>query len=243
MKIRIGTDLSLLVTLTNVEAARPIMIRSLTAYLVNSTLKQKADEELKNKTKFISRFPVEPMRDSYISTNYNINCSGYPTYNVWPQNRAMAPYAGFGYNPDWDVIYPKQPDYRFTEYRAAVLATKHQNQVEIHFPAEDQLFCGNYNIIIVVEYYMPGYMNNTKTVTLDYSNAFSIVESSEEEDLTGTELVTIKGVDNIPTYTPGDGTDVYVYEGKLDDGTINLNLTSGESVAVDVSSITAWHDE
>ena len=244
MKIRIGTDLNLLVTLTNIAPSKPIMIRSLEAFLINTTMKSKIDEDIKKKTKFISRFPIEPMRDSYISTNYNINCSGYPQYNWVPEHTVVPSYAGYGCDPDWDMIYPKRPCYRLTEYKARVLATKHQDQVEVFFPAEDQLFCGDYNIIIVVKYYATGYTNNIKTVTLDYTNAFTLVDNSEEEDLTGTERVSIRNTDDISDdYQEGEGTDIYVYQGNLDDDTIRLNLTSGNSVDVDISGISSWHDE
>lgn len=240
MKVRIGTDLRLLVTLTSnlVE----VNIKSLKAYLINKTLKKKIEEDLKKKTRFISRYPIEPMTDSYIATHYNVNGCGYPSYNVYPYRKMCIPYCGFGVEPHFDMIYPTAPEYRFATYVAEVKATTAKDKVEVIFPAEAQFAPGEFDIVIVAKLYYPGYNHNIKTVTADYPNAFTLVESSAEEDSEASNVkVTIINEDIV------DGgeapvTDKYVFSGLHDgDRVLKLKLTDGSVVQIDTSSASGWY--
>lgn len=241
MKIRIGTDLNLLVNVFDSKNPKQLNIHSLEAFLINTSVREKIDKEINKKTRFISRFPIEPMHDAYLATEYNIHCSGYPNYRIYPHEVVHPSYAGFGVNPVWSLIYPKKPCYRFTEYKAKTYATTSTSKVLITFPAEDQLFCGNYSIIVVVKYYMKGYGNNLKTVTMDINDAFTLVDNSEEEDLTSTERVQLVSV-NDPT-GDADENDIFVNAGELAGSSIHLDYSvGGTGVDIDMSRVIDWYD-
>ena len=241
MKIRIGTDLNLLVNVFDSTTPKQLNIRSLEAYLVNTTYKTKIDNEIHKKTKFISRFPIEPMRDAYLSTEYSINCSGYPSYHAYPNETTHPTYAGFGVNPVWGLIYPVKPSYRFTEYKAKTYATTSPSKVLVTFPAQDQLFCGDYSIVVVVKYYQKGYNHNLKTVTMDINNAFTLIDNSEDEDLTSTERVQLVSI-NDPT-ADADENDIFVNSGELSGSNIHLDYSvGGNGVNIDMSREFDWYD-
>ena len=158
----------------------PVNIRSIKAIFINTSKQQEYDNNLKKKTRFISRFPIEPCIEAFKSTEYNICNSGYPTYRAYPVKRLFAPYHGFGVNPDWCDIYPT-PKQNDTEYIADVAATSDPNIISVSFPAEQQLHVGTYKLIIVAKLYVPGYNhNNVRTVTIDLPEVFELVSSSEE---------------------------------------------------------------
>lgn len=181
MKIRIGNDIRLDVTLINSKVDDNVNIKSIKAYIINTTLENKRVEEAKNKTRFISRFPVEPYVDAYNSTAYDIKSAGYPTWHAFPQNYVYGSYAGFGLHPDWRDKYKPMPKHNLSEFCAPVKATEQSNVVQVYFPAECQLYTGDYKIVIVAKIYEPGYSpNNLKTVTMDYENVFTLVNTSEE---------------------------------------------------------------
>lgn len=181
MKIRIGNDIKLLVTLISSTTIDSINIKSLEAYVINASKEHEAAENLKNKTRFVSRFPVEPYVDAFCSTAYDIKSSGYPTWRAYPQNYIYGSYAGFGPNPYWPGKFKPVPMHNLTEFKAPVKSTAQNNVVEVFFPAEAQLFTGDYNIVIVAKIYESGYSyNNLRTVTMDYENIFTLVNTSEE---------------------------------------------------------------
>lgn len=181
MKIRIGNDIKLLVTLISSKTIDSINIKSIEAYIINASKEHEAAEDLKNKTRFISRFPVEPYVDAFCSTAYDIKSSGYPTWRAYPQNYIYGSYAGFGTNPYWPDKFKPVPKYNLTEFKAPVRSTKQKDVVEVLFPAEAQLYTGDYNIVVVAKIYEPGYSsNNLRTVTMDYENIFTLVNTSEE---------------------------------------------------------------
>ena len=203
MKIRIGNDIRLYVSLLSSKVTDSVNINSVKAFIINASKQKEAYDELKNKTKFISRFPVEPYVSAYSSTAYDIKSSGYPTWRAYPQNYVIGSYAGFGVEPDWNSKHQPMPVHNLTEYQAEVKATKVPNKVQVFFPAEAQLFTGDYNLIIVAKIYEPGYAsNNLRTVTMDYENIFTLVNTSEE------------GVDSDVTLqvgsTPGDVTQINI---------------------------------
>lgn len=106
---RIGTDIKLYVSLKD-NVNQPLNIHSVQAFLVNTSLKDKLKQQIKDaydaydnassdkSIKYISRFPNEPMCDCYRSTRYDICQSGYPTYHAAPYY--IKPfYRGFGVYP------------------------------------------------------------------------------------------------------------------------------------------------
>ena len=205
MKIRIGNDIVLRVKLLGRSIIDSININSVKAYLINTTAEAAALADLNNKTRFISRFPIEPMIDAYTSTQYNINSTGYPSYHAFPNNHVIGSYAGFGYDPHWRRIYRPIPQHNLTEFLAPVKATDDKDTVEVFFPADAQLLTGDYKIVIVAKLYEPGFScNNLRTVTMDYENIFTLVNSSEE------------GVDTAVTMNVGVSEQFVTLEGDTD---------------------------
>ena len=207
------------------------------AIIVNKTEKEKYEKELAKKTRFISRFPIEPMLDSYASTAHNINGCGMYEYNSYPHKHWAIPYCGYGVNPDFDYLYPRKPKCKYFEYIAKVNGTSKPGTIQVVFPAEAQLFLGDYDIIVIAKVYNPGYEENSKTITMDYVDAFTLVDHTEDEDY-------VNHLDDIDisTYTDYQG-DIYVSSGELVGNNINLNLTGGGVVPISVDPITAWYED
>ena len=181
MKIRIGNDIRIDVTLINKSGSDNINIKYVKAYVINTSKEKEAEESLKNKTKFINRFPLEPYIDAYSSTAYDIRSTGFPTYRAYPQDHVFSPYSGFGINPHWDDIYKKIPKHNLTQYQAKVKPTIYPDTVSVFFPAESQLFTGDYKLVIQAKLYEPGFSDNDlRTVTMDYEDVFTLVNTSEE---------------------------------------------------------------
>ena len=218
----------------------PICIRSVKALLINTTRQEKREQDLKNKSRFISRFPIEPELEAFHSTPYDICCSGYPTWRAYPVRR----YGGFGLTPDWGGLYKPLPQTNPDVYRANVAATAKQNVVEVSFPAEHQLFLGKYKLVIVAKIYAPGFnMQNLKTVTLDIPDVFELVGTSEEGSDTGFYVNVAHVIDELPdeAYTP-ISRDIYVNAGDVYDNSITLNRTDGSVVEIGLDSVSGWHN-
>lgn len=117
----------------------PVSIRSVKAILINTTRQQEHEKMLKDKTRFISRFPMEPYYHGYFNpyepNAYDICSSGFPYWRAYPRRHLYMPYAGFGVHPHWGGIYKPLPRINDTEYIAHVMATKDQHIVEVSFPA------------------------------------------------------------------------------------------------------------
>lgn len=179
-KIRIGNDIKLYVKLLGENQIDPININSVKVYIINTTLENKIHEDIRNKTKFISRFPVEPVRGYYQPNEYNLNVAGFPSYHAMPYDHMPTRYNGFGLNPQWNNIYKPEQDYNAVEFLAPVKHTDDPSILEVVFPAEAQLYCGKYKIVVVAKLYESGYSyDNTRTVTMDEGEVFELVSSSE----------------------------------------------------------------
>ena len=235
--IRIGNDIKLLLKLLGSTEKR-LNIHSIKAFIINTTAQAEAIQKAKNESKFISRFPVEPYVNDYCSTAYNTNLSGFPTYHALPKDHVYGSYAGIGVRPQWQDKYKLVPEHNFTEFLAPVKMTSSSDVVEIFFPAEAQLFTGEYKIVVVAQLYEPGYSaNNLRTVTMDYENIFKLVSSSSEE---GEDSKVTIIVGDIDVRLPED--DVYVESGNLNKNEVNLTRTDGTTVKVDISKETAWYE-
>ena len=226
----------------------PVSIRSVKAILINTTLQEDYEKKLKDKTRFISRFPMEPYYLPYEPTPYDICSSGFPGWRAYPRRHLYMPYAGFGVHPHFGGLYkPLACIKRDTEYVANVMATKDQHVVEVSFPARAQRFAGTYKLIVVAELYAPGFNGrNLKTITVDVPNVFELVKTSEEGIDTGIMINVNSVIDILPG---GDEQsdivydDIYVNEGQFDNDTIALGRTDGSTVNVDTSSVTGWWEE
>lgn len=250
-KIRIGNDIllkvSLLGTKKNAFGDIPVdavRINSVKAYLINTTAEQQLLEQTKNKTKFISRFPIEPVVPIYTSTAYNINSSGYPSYHAFPQNYIAGSYAGFGPNPCWKDIY-KTPEFNPIEYIAEVKHTKYRNVVQVLFPADAQLLTGIYKLVIVAKIYEPGYSsNNLRTVTMDYDKIFKLVDNSEE-GVDSAVTLDVGIIKNVPENPEEDAFDTYVNAVTYDNETNKLVLgynVGKEAIETEIPQGFEWEE-
>lgn len=227
-------------------SGEPISIRNVKAFIINTSRQERYMEQAKKKTKFINRFPIEPCLDCFNANPYDICNSGYATWRAYPRHHWFHPYTGFGVYPAWDAIYKPLPARNDTEYRAAVMATKDQNVVEVSFPARAQLYTGKYKLVVVAEVYAPGFNPmNLKTITVDMPDVFELVSTTQEGIDTGISI----NVDTVTDILPGGDSqpevsydDIYVNQGAYGDNSIALNRTDGSTVNVDISEITAWYD-
>lgn len=161
----------------------PIGIRSVKAFLINTSKIEEREKAIKKASRFISRFPIEPYIEPFCSTEYDVRNSGYPTYRAYPHHHMALPYHGYGVCPRWDGIYKPLPMHNDVEYMADVIATKDQNVVEISFPAEAQLYTGKYKLVIVAKVFAPGYNHqNLKTITVDIPDVIELVSKTAESD-------------------------------------------------------------
>ena len=227
-----------------------VCIRSIKAILVNVTRLNEWKDKMNRGTRFVKRFPIEPCIEAFHANQYDIRCSGYPTWRAFP-------YSGFGVYPKWDA-FKKAMSYKKTiEYRAQVYATDKQNVIEIAFPAEHQLYTGVYKLIVVAKVYAPGFNSyNLRTITLDVPDIFELVSTSDEGSDTGFLINVSNIIDRLPhveeetepvpgeedPYVP-DVEDRYVRYGNLDGSTLLLNRTDDVDVDIDLSDITSWYDE
>ena len=223
----------------------PVCIRSVKAILINDTLKQKRIKDLKNKSRFISRFPMEPHMMQYASSPYNIHNSGYPTWRAYPKNHMFASYHGFGVNPDWNDIYREIPVKNDIEYLADTAATNKQGVVEVIFPAEHQLHTGVYSLVIVAKVYAPGFnSSNVKTYTIDVPNVFELVSTSVDGIDSDMFINVSTLMDKLPEgndVNPED-LDIYVRDGEFENNTLTLDRTNGTSLDINLNEATGWYE-
>ena len=152
----------------------------------------------KNKIQYISRFPVEPNMPDFCSSPYDVCCSGRPCYNAYPRHLVPV-YPGLGVIPhtfephtwgrgDVTELYTKagykymdmDEQYKKCEFRAPVKYGEDNGVVYVYFPANCQLYTGVYTIILVLKVYEEGFMkDNIKTVTMQYDNAFELVNEGD----------------------------------------------------------------
>lgn len=227
-------------------SGNPVSIRSVKAIIINTSKEKQINDDLRKKTRFISRFPIEPYVRAFDATPYNLCVSGYPTWRAYPHRYCVHPYHGFGVYPEWDGIYHKLPIINNTEYVAKVSATKLQNVVEVHFPAVDQLYTGTYKLVIVAKLYCPGFnQENLKTVTVDIPDVFELVGTSEEGIDTGIGITVGNVQDVYPndTQQSSDGIDLYITRGSFANNNIQLDRSDGRSIDINTSSATGWYEE
>lgn len=101
MKVRIGNDICLRVTLLGQNYNDYVNIKSIRAYLINTSRKQDIKDLLESEertVRFVSRFPEEPNCRAFRSTPYDLCHSGHPTFHVKPICFGAC-YTGFGVTP------------------------------------------------------------------------------------------------------------------------------------------------
>ena len=178
-RIRIGNDIRLRINLLNMKGIDTINIKSIKVYIINTSREKEKADKIANCTKFISRFPCEPHHPAFEPSAYDLNLAGLPRYYAYPEHHCHYFYHGFGLHPDWSHIYSVENCTNDTEFIAPVQATEYKDQVDAYFPANNQLYCGVYKIVVVARIYQPGYgLDNLRTITMDYNNIFRLVDDS-----------------------------------------------------------------
>ena len=82
---------------------------------------------------------------------------------------------GFGHRSPFDTI-EMHLDADF-EYLAPAKVVDGKNKIVVYFPAQDQLACGAYKLVLVVTTYEAGWgRDNLHTYTVDYGNLFNLVD-------------------------------------------------------------------
>lgn len=250
-KIRIGNDIRLLVSLG--ESASDWdkrNIKDIQAYLINTSVR---DFE-KNHWNNAPRFPRDPQSKFFRPSAHNLNRCGRPGYNCWPMdhdpnyvfdNGFHRPvYHGFGLEPGrwphrwfgWtrhhdpafghrSLLDPVELhiDEEFT-YHALSKETKGDYNIQVFFPAQDQLMCGTYKLVIVVTSYVAGWgRNNLHTYTKDCGAIFELVD--DESGMYGDVTIDastgeyLGGIDSIII-------------GSIETPVSHLYITSGETLAL-----------
>ena len=161
--IRIGNDIQVRATLSELGQWDSINIKSICCYFVRVEDVEK------------SKYP-----QFYTPTQYSMNCCGCCSYNVMPNNTCFTDphwfpgYNGFGV---YSTPFENEPN----GFRAPVKVLEEQNRVEAYFPAQEQRYTGAYKIIFVVQLYEYGWnINNTRTFTIDKGEVFTLTKDSEE---------------------------------------------------------------
>lgn len=74
-----------------------------------------------------------------------------------------------------------QRQYDRCRFLAPVEATDNKNKIKVYFPAQAQIYTGTYKLVVVAKVYEPGYCkDNLRTITIDYENVFTLVNSSDQ---------------------------------------------------------------
>ena len=124
---------------------------------------------------------IDPKLNGIEPDENNIHMLGEVPYHCYPKTYFVNTKQGFGIYPRWDKKYiPAIEEYGLTSYKAEVSFTDQRGVIEVTFPAEAQFFTGEYDIVVVAQIYQPGYSNNTKTITVDFSKWFTLVATDEE---------------------------------------------------------------
>lgn len=165
-------------------------------FIVNRTAKEEAIRQIRNKTRFLSRFPIgrdfiDPALIGLEPTDHNINIAGNLPYHCYPHTHHFAGYNGYGLYPAWDRKFTPMIDKcDLTSYQPEVIFTPDRSVIEVIFPAEKQIYTGDYDVIVVAKLYSEGYSkSNTITITSDYTNAFTLIPHNETPDTDDSDVV------------------------------------------------------
>lgn len=231
MKIRIGNDIRLKIQLTFGDSSSANVL-SAEAFFVNTTLKNKLEQEYKKKNRFIGRFPIEPFTNEFEPSEYCINSTGFPKYKAFVMNS----YNGIGLRPNWKNVAPIK-EMEYTVYRTGISRTVDPSIVVVTLPASAQLYEGEYELVVTAKVFDQGYANNERTVTANYKNVFELVSDSEGESVNNPVHIDI-----VNTSSEEPLNDVYVLAGRYNNNSIHLSRNDNATVNIDISPITEWYD-
>lgn len=220
-------------------------IRSVKAKFINTTRREEEATAYKQRSRFISRFPMEPGIEAFHTTPYDVCNSGWYSWAAHPRTHSPYYYAGYGMNPNFDGLYNPLPMTNDTEYIADVAATTKQHIVEVIFPAEHQYHVGKYTLVLVVKVFAPGYNNqNLKTFTVDIPDVIELVKTTEEGSDTGV-IVNVSAIqEHLPEgdiYTPYLS-DIFVNGISTEGDTITIHRTDSQDLSIDMSDKTGWYE-
>ena len=207
-------------------------ILSARAFFINTTLKNEFEKECKRVNKFFSRFPIEPFINEFEPDAYNIHVSGkFPKYRAHVANL----YNGFGVYPDWNKCKPMK-DMDITVYRSEIIRTKDPKVIIVDFPAEAQVFEGEYELLVQAKVFDPTYRNNERTVTASFKDLFKLVKD-QDEAIDNPVQIDIVNTDDIDTLR-----DVYVVSANYNKDHINIRRNDMGVVDLDISPITQFYE-
>jgi hypothetical protein len=203
------------------------------AFFINTTLKDKFEQDYIKKNRFIGRFPIEPFVDEFEPTAYCINSTGYPRYRAYVLNE----FRGYGVHPNWKKCFPIT-DVKLTECMGQVSFTKDPRVVTVLFPASAQRYPGVYQLLVVADIADSSYQRGVRTVTVNYNNIFELVSDSEECDADYNTQIEINSDSEL-----GPVQDFYVVSGYYNDDNIVLQRNDeGGKINIDVSPISGWYE-
>lgn len=232
-----------------ISSGKPISIRSVKAYIINTSRIDEWRKFQKKRHHFITRYPVEPYVNVFDSTPYDICGCGAPTWNFRPFPHRIVPYGGFGLHPCWKGIYKHVKGDCGVKYCAQVRATSKQNVVEIDYPAHAQKYPGMYKLILVVKVYAPGFNpDNLKTITVDVDDVFELTTSTKNAPDTGISVSVDLVQDILPSIEDGISVNVkdkYLYETGFEEGSnfVTLEMNDGERLDVDLDMRLGWYND
>lgn len=177
-KIRIGNDIRVRSTLSELGSWDSASIKQLRAYFIRVE-----DEQYdQNHT---SKYP-----QFYTPTQYSINACGCYQYNMYPCNMYYNdPHWFPGYNGFGVCSTPFE--HCSNEFQAPVKVLPETNRFEAYFPADCQKYLGEYKLVFVVCLYESGWgLNNVRTFTIDKGSVFVLSDKSGTQSSVDIDLDT-----------------------------------------------------
>lgn len=203
MNIRIGNDIKVKFTITNLTDFDRTNVKQMKVYFVNTNF-----ENTKRDCSVRKRFPKEPFPQFYTPSKYAVHGCGPWGYNTMPRKCDYANfcpgindphlwsyYNGFGIVPDKFVdctcgmVSGKPADGSMDPiFLGPSRILEDTNNAEAYFPANEQIMCGPYKMMVVLVVYEQGWnRNNLHTYTIDYGTLFNIVD--DESGMCGNIIV------------------------------------------------------
>ena len=218
-RIRIGNDIRLNLTLRGPRTYDQASIKQLRCYLINTSM--------------VDFFPNRCFMPGHVFGNHcMMDRCGHPCYHVNPCDhfhdcRACHHHCMLSHGPELAPQYKSRPDLechnefdrvagttddRFC-YTAYSRVLPKANSIQCYFPAQDQMFCGIYKLVVEAVIYEPGWgRTDLHTYTMDYGDVLNLVDDStgasgditldvDKDDLDNKNILSI----NIKT------NDIYMY--------------------------------
>ena len=218
-RIRIGNDIRLNLTLRGPRTYDQASIKQLRCYLINTSM--------------VDFFPNRCFMPDHVFGNHcMMGRCGHPCYHVNPhdcfhdcrshcQHHCMLSHYNelpprYHERPDLhcckECPVPGTTDDRFC-YTAYSRVLPKANSIQCYFPAQDQMFCGIYKLVVEAVIYEPGWgRTDLHTYTMDYGDVINLVDDNtgasgditldvDKDDLDNKNILSINiKTDNIYMY-------------------------------------------